>query len=127
METDRIDGLALDNDGACLRLMIADHLDWKDEYRHLMALQEKINGYISFCEDGQYQQFYKDATIQYAVFEIHFQHEPTPTALSFLERVQQQLVEMGITIECHLPEKTDESAKQNKTENAAKRPFWKRK
>ena len=104
LENDRIDGIALDEANRCLRLLITDHLDWSNEYQHLVALQEKINAYISFCEEEQYQEIYKDAEIRYAVFEIHFQNEPTDTAIAFLERVQQQLTEMGIVIECHLPE-----------------------
>lgn len=97
-----VDGMALDQDRNCLRLLISDHLDWSNEYNHLVALQEKINAYIDFCEERQYCQVYPNAMITYAVFEIHFQHEPTKRAWNFLEQVQRQVNEMGITLECHI-------------------------
>ena len=45
-----IDGVALTNDKNGIILLIADHLDWSDEYQHLMMLQRKINVYITFLE-----------------------------------------------------------------------------
>lgn len=36
-----VDGMALDKKGKGIRLFIADHLDWSDEYNHLLVLQEK--------------------------------------------------------------------------------------
>ena len=103
-DRETVDGIALTQDGKGLILLITDHLDWGNEYGHLIALQEKINDYITFCEDQQYQQIYKDNSIEYAIVEIHFKHEPTETAMKFLEQVQRQLVEMGMTIECHISE-----------------------
>lgn len=102
LDRESVDGLALAQEGTELRLLITDHLDWSREYDHLVALQEKINSYIDFCEDHQYQQVYPNAAIKYAVFEIHFQHEPTEKAWRFLEQVQRQVNEMGITLECHI-------------------------
>ena len=105
LEKETIDGMALDQNGKVLRLLITDHIDWNDEYRHLVALQEKINAYIGFCEDRQYRQVYKDAPIESAVFEIHFRFEPTKKGWTFLEQVQRQINEMGIMLECHITEK----------------------
>jgi len=44
--------------GKGLRLLITDHLEWSDEVNHLLVLQEKINAYIGFCENHQYNQVY---------------------------------------------------------------------
>ena len=104
VEKGSVDGIALDQNGKCLRLLISDHLDWNDEYTHLVTLQEKINAYINFCESRQYSKVYPHAQIEYAVFELHFMHEPTVKAWSFLEQVQKQINEMGITLECHISE-----------------------
>ena len=104
LDKETVDGMALDQDGKCLCLLISDHLDWSNEYQHLLALQEKINNYILFCEDEQYCQVYQDAPIEYAVFEIHFMHEPTEKAWKFLEQVQKQVNELGITLRCHISE-----------------------
>lgn len=42
-----VDGIALTDDNNGIILLIADHMDWRDEYQHLVMLQEKINVYIS--------------------------------------------------------------------------------
>lgn len=104
LERATVDGMALDKNGEGIRLLITDHLDWSDEYNHLLALQEKINAYIAFCEEHQYRQVYKDILVEYAILEIHFMYEPTTKAMNFLEQVQQQVNEMGIMIECHISE-----------------------
>ena len=97
-----VDGIALDQNGKCLCLLITDHLDWSREYDHLIALQNKINGYILFCENQQYCEIYPEARVEYAAFEIHFQHEPTEKAWKFLEEVQKQVNELGITLKCQI-------------------------
>ena len=97
-----VDGIALAQDGKCLCLLITDHLDWSREYDHLISLQNKINGYISFCENRQYCEIYPDAQIECAVFEIHFLYEPTEKAWKFLEEVQKQVNEMGIRLRCQI-------------------------
>lgn len=104
LDKEMVDGMALDNDGEGIRLLISDHLDWENEYEHLLILQKKINSYIDFCEDHQYEQVYKDNLIEYAVFEIHFKYEPTEKTFKFLEQVQRQINEMGITLECYITE-----------------------
>lgn len=43
-----VDGVALTDDKKGIILLITDHLEWKDEYQHLIMLQAKINAYISF-------------------------------------------------------------------------------
>lgn len=37
-----VDGIALTDDNNGIILLIADHMDWRDEYQHLVMLQEKI-------------------------------------------------------------------------------------
>ena len=85
------------------------HLDWKDEYNHLLILQEKINSYITFCEEQQYKDVYKDISVEYAIFEIHFKFEPTNNAMNFLGQVQKQLGEIGILIECYIGDAENEN------------------
>lgn len=104
LDKETVDGIALDVHGKGIRLLISDHLGWSDEYNHLLALQEKINAYIAFCEEHQYNQVYKNIIVEYAIFEIHFMFEPTLKAMNFIEQVQRQVNEMGILIECHISE-----------------------
>ena len=46
LDFEKVDGIAYDEKNKCVRLLIADHLEWDDEYDHLVVLQEKINAYI---------------------------------------------------------------------------------
>lgn len=54
-----VDGIASDKEGEGIRLLITDHLDWSNEYHHLLALQEKNKYLYCFCEEQQYKQAYK--------------------------------------------------------------------
>lgn len=104
-----IDGVALTNDKNGIILLIADHLDWSDEYQHLMMLQRKINVYITFLEEKQYEEIYKGEEIVYGVIEIHFLYNLTVKAEKFLQSVQNQVAELGIKIQyCVSQEETDE-------------------
>ena len=58
-----VDGIALTDDNNGIILLIADHMDWRDEYQHLVMLQEKINVYITFLEQKQYEDIYKGENI----------------------------------------------------------------
>lgn len=40
-DKDIIDSVGIDFDGKTLILLISDHLDWQDEYEHLIILQKK--------------------------------------------------------------------------------------
>lgn len=48
-----IDAVVLADDRKGIVLLITNHLEWKDEYQHLMMLQKKINVYISFIAEKQ--------------------------------------------------------------------------
>lgn len=100
-ESNKLDGVALSEDGALVMLLI-DSLDWEDEYEHLYALQNKINCYIHYCENGQYKTFTRGKEPTYAIIEIHFLYEPVETAIQFLNRVQEQIGELGIKITCQI-------------------------
>ena len=56
-----IDGIALTEDKNGIVLLITDHLDWSEEYQHLMILQEKINMYLGYLEEKQYGDMYTES------------------------------------------------------------------
>ena len=104
-----VDGIALTDDKNGIILLITDHVDWSDEYQHLVMLQEKINVYIIFLEERQYAEIYKEE-ITYGVIEIHFLHNLTVNAEKFLQSVQNQVAELGIKIQyCVSQEGADEA------------------
>lgn len=94
-----VDGLALTDDNNGIILLITDHVDWRDEYQHLVMLQEKINVYISFLEEKQYEDIYKGVNITYGIIEIHFLYSLTINAEKFLRSVQNQVAELGVKIQ----------------------------
>ena len=51
VESGAVDGIGL-AENETMKMLITDHLDWQDEYKHLLILQEKINAYIGFCESA---------------------------------------------------------------------------
>jgi len=101
LNTNIVDGIAIKGNN-CLVLLLTDSLNWKKEFEHLSALQDKINAYIAFCESKQYAKYFQSDLIENCIFEIHFLHEPTKNALKFLSQVQRQLAPEGIIIECHV-------------------------
>ena len=72
-------------------------------------LQEKINAYITFLKEKQFEEIYKGEEIEYGAIEIHFLHDLTVNAIKFLQSVQNQVAELGIKIQyCVSLEETDE-------------------
>ena len=94
----KIDAIALSEDGTEIVLMISDHIKWKDEYRHLMLLQDKINTYITYWENKQYNDIYHNNIIDHGVIEIHFKYSPSTKCKDFLEVAKAQLLRAKLYI-----------------------------
>ncbi len=99
-----IDSMAVTNDDEGIILLIADHLDWEDEYNHLVILQEKINAYIAFLESEQYKDVYNSKSFRYGIIEIHFKYKITEKAKCFLNTVQKQICNIGVIIQYFISE-----------------------
>ncbi|WP_316250199.1 DUF6572 domain-containing protein [Bacillus tropicus] len=53
-DTDKIDLVSMDNNNEdIVYLTIFDALDWEDEEEHALLLQDKINTYLTFIENGE--------------------------------------------------------------------------
>ncbi|HEV8239885.1 MAG TPA: DUF6572 domain-containing protein [Thermoanaerobaculia bacterium] len=52
-QTGIVDWMGLERNTGHVILTIVDDLDWSDEQAHLLALQEKLNTYLSFAESGE--------------------------------------------------------------------------
>lgn len=107
-----IDGIALTEDKNGIVLLITDHLDWSEEYQHLMILQEKINMYLGYLEEKQYGDMYKEETITYGIIEIHFLYSLTDNAEKFLQAVQNQVAQHGIRIQYYVSEEEWDEIRQ---------------
>ena len=83
--TDTIDGAGLSKDDKSkLTLLLADGMDWHDETKHLLLLQEKLNNYIAYIESKQYLEKYPD--VNAIVIEIKFLFKETDNCKQFLEQ-----------------------------------------
>ncbi len=100
VDVEKVDGIGLDNNEKDIVLLITDHLDWLNEYEHLMQLQNKINSYISFIESEQYAEIYPNYQFTSIRIEIHFRYEPTHNCINFIDVVNKQLNEKKIVIKC---------------------------
>lgn len=85
-KTDTIDGVAFDENNNKLVLLLADGMDWNNEYEHLVLLQEKINNYIEYIEDKQYLLNYPNA--EQVEVQIKFLYKETANCIKFLEQVK---------------------------------------
>ncbi len=99
VDTNIIDGIAVSRDGNKLILLVSDHLDWVREHEHLLQLQKKINSYLDFLEDKQFQSVYPDMEFNLYTIEIHFLHKPTANCLKFIDAVRNQLSALNISID----------------------------
>lgn len=98
LETDKIDGIGKGKNNKELFFMIADHLDWSNEYEHLKILQEKINSYIGYIESRQFHEIYPNETFEFYIIEVHFKYQITEKCLKFIDVVSKQLSQHNIKI-----------------------------
>ena len=107
LETHTIDAAGVKEEGDCLALLITDHLEWNNEYEHLKILQDKINAYIAFLENKQFEETYPDNHFKYASIEIHFMYDIPKNCENFLQVVRDQVGELGIKIVAEISNSRD--------------------
>ncbi|MDE6597114.1 MAG: branched-chain amino acid ABC transporter substrate-binding protein [Clostridia bacterium] len=91
-DVDTVDGIAVTNDGKTLKLLITDHLKFKDdEAHHLLTLQEKLNSYLGFIESEQYRKVYPESDIDNVIIEIHFKYKISDNCKKFIDVVNNQI------------------------------------
>jgi hypothetical protein len=86
-DTSAIDLVSVD-DANNLNLTISDHLNWSAAQEHLSLLQEKINTYCKYVENGQLYDEYPQTRDRRPGIEVIFFHEPVAPAERFLEKVR---------------------------------------
>lgn len=96
-QTDVVDGIGTDEEMDRVVLVIADHLPWTSD-DHLLLLQEKINSYLGFIENGELAKLMPDAISRFLEIRITCQYPPDEGGISFLEDVKQSLERFGIAL-----------------------------
>jgi len=89
-----IDVISIDKQGI-LVLTISDHLEWDDKNEHLLLLQDKINSYMDFIENGQLAESYPEKADKKIMIQIVFKYYPNKIAEEFLAIVKRFLSEKG--------------------------------
>ena len=88
-----VDGAGIQNDS--LVLMITDHLDWTsvDEETHMNMLVKKINAYLDFIEEKQYQNTYPNIAFKKFIIDIRCKYE-----IHYLERANENIKALNTQI-----------------------------
>jgi len=81
-----------------LFFLITDHLNWENEYEHLIILQDKINAYLGFIESKQFIETYPQDEFDSYVIEIHFQNGMSENCFKFLDVVANKAEELNVRI-----------------------------
>lgn len=97
-DLDKVDAMGISPDGKEVCMMITDHLDWEDEPTHLIILQDKINAYLAYLEDGEWKNQFP-GEFDHIRIEIAFVYDITENCQKFLQAVQDQLGQYGIRIQ----------------------------
>jgi hypothetical protein len=96
-QLDKIDIISTSDAGDVV-LHIADHLEWDKEQEHILLLQDKINAYLQFIDDGQIFEHYPTATKTNIVIEVVFKYDPPKSIFIYLNRFKEMVSDFGIPL-----------------------------
>jgi len=94
-KTNVIDFVSIGKITGVVNLTLVDPLDWNDEGRHLVLLQDKINAYIRFIESGEILKSYSASVGRKYSINIVAQYEPTKEGFKFLSLVRNSIESAG--------------------------------
>ncbi|RDI38383.1 DUF6572 domain-containing protein [Falsibacillus pallidus] len=97
-DKDKIDSIGINKETGIVTLALTDHLDWSNEYEHLVLLQDKINLYVSFLESGEVYESYPQAKGKNFEIKIFSKFDLTENALEFLNVAYSTVKEAGFNL-----------------------------
>src|SRR5262245_5408976 len=97
-ETSVIDFVSIDPETGVI-LSVSDHLEWNSEVEHLRLLQEQINTYCQYVENGQLYDEYPQTRAKRPRISIVFFPQPPARCEAFLQRVKTLLANEGFDFE----------------------------
>lgn len=101
-QTKAVDFISIGKKTGVINLTLVDPLDWSDEGRHLVVLQDKINAYLRFIESGEMDQVYPKAVGRKRSINIVAQYEPTEAGFKFLDLVRNMIEGAGFAFKFEL-------------------------
>ncbi|MGL4818928.1 MAG: DUF6572 domain-containing protein [Bacilli bacterium] len=105
METTVIDGVGVHKETGNVMFVISDHLDWSEEFEHLVLLQDKLNAYIAFIESGEINERYPIATGRAIEIVVYAKYNRSEKATEFYHVAGAQIAQIGITLRFELIDK----------------------
>jgi hypothetical protein len=85
-----------------LVLILFDAWEWESEqqalYRHLLALQDKLNAYLAFIESGQLREMYPNSAGQKIRIDIITRFASPEIVGRFLDQARTVAAQLGVTI-----------------------------
>jgi hypothetical protein len=104
-QPDKIDLFITDKDKAHVLLVITDHLDWEefDEEFHLELLQDKLNAYLHFIEDGELIKTRPDLEGLPITIRVDAKYPPSSEATNFYRQAGPMVAQAGAALELYLP------------------------
>ncbi len=91
-DINKIDAIGIDKENNSVVLAIFDHLNWEDEYDHLLLLQDKVNVYINCIESGGIYSSYLEAKNHNTfIIDIKFKYPITENCKKLIKHIQEVL------------------------------------
>ena len=97
--TDKIDVISINTRTDYVVLTISDHLDWSDEYAHLILLQEKLNHYVAFVESGEIYEVYPKAKGRKIVIQVVKKYSFPEIAEDFMKLAKEAIKDIPMELE----------------------------
>lgn len=82
-QIDKIDFISK-TDEEKVELTISDHLEWDEENNHILVLQNKINAYLDYIQNGQILEVYPNLKNKDIIISLMMKYNPNEKALAFL-------------------------------------------
>lgn len=97
-QTNKVDAMGLDSQTGHAVLTVTDSWDWNDEHGHLSALQEKLNAYFEFIENGQVWEFYPTGKGRRLRINVVFRFTPPAVATQFLAKAADVASQLDVLV-----------------------------
>lgn len=87
-----LDAVGINEETQAIELHINDNLDFSNEEEHLKMLQNKLESYLAYVQNGGLEEiFQEDAYARRVYFVINFSYEPHINTKEFLEYIRLNL------------------------------------
>jgi len=98
-QSEVIDFISMGKTTGQVNLTIVDALDWMDENSHLILLQDKVNAYLRFIENGELDLKYPKAVGRRRSINVVAQFEPTEAGFRLIQRIRDLIIDAGFNFQ----------------------------